>query len=191
MKRYAHMEILDLTIPLDENHYFFDDGFVDDIYNHYKELRKKYNVKQDNIDEEKKRLSFLNIRGKTEIFKYGNKKHGNKIFIHIYYKKHKCDIDWNGVVLNKDVIDIITRAHEETHVLNFLGKTGYLKKKIIKNLLCAPIKPRILEYINPALLFSKEPEKIARLGENYIIFKYGYPVEYKNASDSLFDNENN
>ncbi len=101
----AKLEILGISVPTRFKGYH-DDGFVSSIPKHIQILKNKYpNIKNLEVPEH----AGLCMEGKKF-----------RTHIHIFY------IDQNSNAKN-----IRTRAHEETHALDYFGELDILEKKIL------------------------------------------------------------
>jgi len=103
---YALLEILGIDVAIGKDEYH-DDGFVKSIIEHSRELDNFYGYDHKNSD---KILSQGNIVGAH----YHGRNHH-----HIFYLKPST---------NTETVRI--RAHEETHVLNSVGKIGILEERL-------------------------------------------------------------
>ena len=105
---YASLEILGMDVPIGTNQYH-DDGFVESIMEHSKELSKFYGYSNEYCD---KILSRGNIIGAHYLVAGHH---------HIFYLKP---------FTNTETIRI--RAHEETHVPDSVGKIGILEERLFE-----------------------------------------------------------
>jgi len=103
---YAHLKILGITVPIG-NHNYYDDGFIESIIKHSLKLDKKYGVT--NLDYD---ISYAFKEGLS--YQLG-------INHHIFYLKQP-----------RETGNIRIRAHEETHVLDHLGRLDILEEKLLK-----------------------------------------------------------
>jgi len=186
IKRYAYMKILGLIVPLDENHHFFDDGYVEDIYTHLERLDRIYQC-HIMVDSLLKKSDMNKVSGITVSYCLKRDNCDEKV-VHIFYKKPAIKVTVNGDSVPEEVFEIMTRAHEETHALEYLGKINYLKKEIFKLFLSMshPNKLELLDWFNPSLLLSKNTGKLAKLGVSYALFKRCYPLDYFRIYDFIF-----
>jgi len=128
-RKYTHLEVLDLAVPLGRFQSYHDDGFVDDLVEFDKELRKK--GKPVYISDIMKQKRFRRFRvelifpvPEEDILKdasgYSRPIETGTFLrikeIHIAYLDQEDDFN-----------NIAIRAHEETHALQFLRKMGFLE----------------------------------------------------------------
>jgi hypothetical protein len=113
---YANLKILNIELPIGANKYH-DDGFVKSMPMHEKKLNRHYGFFAHQREAEKNiGLCASYFKGKGISNFYPVVDHH-----HIFYLKQ-----------SNDVLDILLRAHEETHALDKLGGLDILSEKLLQ-----------------------------------------------------------
>jgi len=106
-----HFQILGITVPSGEFR-FHDDGYIDSFAKKKNELNLKYNPK----------YPVLIAENEGGYERYGGMCTQIGSDIHIYYAR-----------FSSRAVDILVRAHEETHALEFMGCLEYLEDCLYEN----------------------------------------------------------
>ncbi len=103
----ANLKILDIKIPIGINAYH-DDGYINSVVEHFNKLSKKYS----NLQPYDKEIEFngMSVEGRGKIRKH----------FHIFYRDQVSE-----------PLNLRTRAHEETHALDFFGWLNRLENKLL------------------------------------------------------------
>lgn len=123
-QKKVHFEILNLDALVDSNLLYFDDGFVDSLAKHYLELCKMYERLPDRSIVTQ--LSNPNIQGNTWECIFNPFKHQYTFLSSSMCEKH-IRIWYKHLLEHKA---ILTRAHEESHALQFMGQLHLIEKKL-------------------------------------------------------------
>jgi hypothetical protein len=163
MKR-VNLKILGLKVPIGFFRVYHDDGFVDSIIGHTKELHKKYDQEwclldnsMDGIFEAVMGFRKEQIIGACQKYQGVIRKH-----YHIFYLDGKSEAQ-----------NIATRAHEETHALEFFDKLDMLSSKMLDE-----------QKVKINLYQIDEKEVRAHIGSIYALFARGMnpdKIIYKNS----------
>ena len=106
--RIIHLNALNLDLPVNDNVFFHDDGFVQDLNMHFAMTAARYGASRKEIEE---LLENTEILGRMRAFR-------NQGELHIYIGYY---------VDRSEIQQLQTRGHEETHVLYTLGALSALK----------------------------------------------------------------
>ena len=112
-EKRIRLSALDLKVPVAENVFFHDDGFVQDLNIHFAMKAASYSVTQKEIEELFENRTIL---GRMRAFRYRHETH-----LYIAYHQHKNEIQ-----------RLQTRGHEETHVLQATGNLDILQEAMRK-----------------------------------------------------------
>ena len=112
-EKRIRLSALDLKVPVAENVFFHDDGFVQDLNIHFAMKAASFSVTQREIEELFENRTIL---GRMRAFQYRYEKH----FFIAYYKN------------KNEIQQLQTRGHEETHVLQATGNLGFLQEAMKK-----------------------------------------------------------
>lgn len=112
----AVMSALNVTIPLDKNQFFYDDGYTSDLNESLGTLAGKYGL-------EKIPRTTADTHGYCVTIT-----DGDKSYVHIFYKMFE----------SKDG-NIFNRAHEEVHALHRMGKLKYLFLDMLRSGTVPPV----------------------------------------------------
>ena len=135
----AKLEILGLTVPIGWFHTHHDDGFVDSIQKHIEALAEKYD-----------RWGWPFV-GKHVIGMY-----------ELYYTFFGAHHHIFYLDTSFEIVNISTRAHEETEFLRERGRLSYLADKILAE-----------QNVRINFKEIKNPEVIAEIGSIYALLSRG------------------
>lgn len=144
------LKVLGIEVPVNDNIEYHDDGFVSSIEVYKKRLLKRYNNNTNNLNKD--------CSGT-----FGRFESDGKIHHHIAYLNQE-----------HNSLNIQTRAHEETHVLDSLGYLDLLEKKIIDEFMVGISFGLIKCFDN---FFKDKSEIIAEIGGIYALCKSGISPE--------------
>lgn len=149
--KVVRMKALDITVPLKTNQNFSDDGYVDNIGTHTWDLMKRYEFVRPEVKSpdifNKDIFGFCFFSKSETVDRKSSESH-----VHIYYLK------------TPQPIDILHRAHEETHALHRLGKLKYLFFDMVKNMTNPPLglllKNRIEDMADYSGIYAMQKRKL-------------------------------
>jgi len=140
----AKLEVLGFEVPISLFSAYHDDGFVQDVYEHTRNLNRFYGTSPNIVLQEIVDKTFKDkVKGSCRVGRGILRKH-----VHIYY-----------LDLGNDYENIEIRAHEETHALSKFGRLDLLENAL-----------RAEQGVDISL-DSLDPEIVACLGELYALNK--------------------
>lgn len=138
-------------------HSFQDDGFVDDIYEHTKNVYLRTYGPLEGLDD------FIN-RQRTTPIPGGH-------YVHLPYDEVTRWVIFYRRA-NHPEVEIIRRAHEETHILHATGNLHLLEEKLNEK----GVSINLREYPDFNEASTDEKEVIAYIGALYVLHKMGMDV---------------
>ena len=149
------LEALDIEIPVRRFSYYHDDGPVSSIVDHAEEISRRHKCAEISKNERERLAGLTGVTTPVPV-RIGDIKVGNRYYI--YYKP-----------TGNDALDLLVRAHEETHVVDYTD-----------NLLLLTNKLRLdVGVLMDLRIFRDHPEFIADIGAIYALDKRGidYNIE--------------
>jgi len=144
----AILKILGIRVPLGPFDGFYDDGFVKSL-NDYSLFLDSFYESNNAGDEPDKE-----VRGRYAVYNTPLKRN-----YHIYYLKSDFE-----------PLDMMVRAHEETHALDGLGRLDLLSEKMLRE-----------QRVRADFLEIEDKEIIAGLGSIYAMFAHNIQDEFLKA----------